>query len=91
MLSESGALVRARGREWVVLPDSTDDLLMLRPGAGSTMRLPESCRRWNRSSRPPSAFRTAPTQAAAIRPAPMANESGGRELALVILATEWLC
>ena len=34
MLSESGALVRARGREWVVLPDSTDDLLMLRPVGG---------------------------------------------------------
>ena len=33
-LSESGALVRARGREWVVLPDSTDELLMLRPVGG---------------------------------------------------------
>ncbi len=29
-----GALVRARGREWVVLPDSTDDLLVLRPLGG---------------------------------------------------------
>src|SRR5512132_4357323 len=26
-----GSLVRARGREWVVLPDSDDDLLLLRP------------------------------------------------------------
>lgn len=30
-----GSLVRARGREWVVLPDSTDDLLMLRPLGGA--------------------------------------------------------
>src|SRR5947209_3662476 len=26
-----GSLVRARGREWVVLPESEDDLLILRP------------------------------------------------------------
>ena len=31
---ESGALVNARGREWVVLPESTADLLMLRPVGG---------------------------------------------------------
>lgn len=30
-----GSLVRARGREWVVLPDSEDDLLMLRPLGGT--------------------------------------------------------
>ena len=30
-----GALVRARGREWVVLPDSTNDVLLLRPLGGS--------------------------------------------------------
>ncbi|MEJ7727525.1 MAG: helicase, partial [Actinomycetes bacterium] len=29
-----GSLVRARGREWVVLPDSTDDFLVLRPLGG---------------------------------------------------------
>ena len=29
-----GSLVKARGREWVVLPHSTDDLLMLRPLGG---------------------------------------------------------
>ena len=29
-----GSLVRARGREWVVLPDSDDDLLVLRPLGG---------------------------------------------------------
>lgn len=29
-----GALVRARGREWVVLPDSTDQLLIVRPLGG---------------------------------------------------------
>lgn len=30
-----GSLVRARDREWVVLPDSTDDTLMVRPLGGS--------------------------------------------------------
>jgi superfamily II DNA or RNA helicase len=30
-----GTLVKARGREWVVLPDSTDDLLVVRPLGGS--------------------------------------------------------
>jgi superfamily II DNA or RNA helicase len=30
-----GSLVRARGREWVVLPESADDLLVLRPLGGS--------------------------------------------------------
>ncbi|MHB2018087.1 MAG: helicase-related protein [Candidatus Xenobia bacterium] len=30
-----GALVKARGREWVVLPDSKDDLLVLRPLGGT--------------------------------------------------------
>ncbi len=29
-----GSLVRARGREWVVLPNSTDDMLVLRPLGG---------------------------------------------------------
>ena len=29
-----GSLVQARGREWVVLPDSSDDLLMLQPLGG---------------------------------------------------------
>ena len=33
-LSKPGALVHARGREWVVLPESTDELLMLRPIGG---------------------------------------------------------
>jgi len=33
-LSKPGTLVRSRGREWVVLPDSTDDLLMVRPVGG---------------------------------------------------------
>ena len=31
----SGSLVRARGREWVVLPNSEPDLLMVRPLGGS--------------------------------------------------------
>jgi hypothetical protein len=30
-----GSLVSTRGREWVVLPDSTDDFLVLRPLGGS--------------------------------------------------------
>jgi Helicase conserved C-terminal domain/SNF2-related domain len=30
-----GSLVKARGREWVVLPPSTDDLLVLRPLGGT--------------------------------------------------------
>ncbi|MCC7171414.1 MAG: DEAD/DEAH box helicase [Planctomycetes bacterium] len=30
-----GSLVRARGREWVVLPDSTNDMLVLRPLGGA--------------------------------------------------------
>ncbi len=31
----TGSLVRARGRDWVVLPDSDHDLIMLRPLGGS--------------------------------------------------------
>ncbi|WP_405014101.1 DEAD/DEAH box helicase [Kitasatospora sp. NBC_01539] len=31
----AGSLVSARGREWVVLPDSVDDMLVLRPLGGS--------------------------------------------------------
>ncbi len=34
VLSKPGTLVHARGREWVVLPDSTEDLLMVRPVGG---------------------------------------------------------
>jgi superfamily II DNA or RNA helicase len=34
VLSQPGTLVHARGREWVVLPDSTEDLLMVRPLGG---------------------------------------------------------
>src|SRR5262245_55543230 len=30
----AGTLVHARGREWIVLPDSSDDLLMVRPVGG---------------------------------------------------------
>ena len=30
-----GSLVHARGREWVVLPESEDDLLVLRPLGGT--------------------------------------------------------
>lgn len=34
VLSKPGTLVRTRGREWVVLPESTDELLMVRPVGG---------------------------------------------------------
>jgi hypothetical protein len=30
-----GRLVKARGREWVVLPESEDDLVVLRPLGGT--------------------------------------------------------
>lgn len=33
-LSKPGTLIHARGREWVVLPESTDELLMARPVGG---------------------------------------------------------
>lgn len=33
-LSNPGTLVHARGREWLVLPESTDDLLLVRPVGG---------------------------------------------------------
>ncbi|MCB1865037.1 MAG: DEAD/DEAH box helicase [Chromatiales bacterium] len=33
-LSKPGTLVHARGREWVVLPDSSEELLLLRPLGG---------------------------------------------------------
>lgn len=34
VLSKAGTLVRARGREWVVLSDSTEEVLILRPLGG---------------------------------------------------------
>ena len=34
ILSKPGTLIHARGREWVILPDSTDELLMARPVGG---------------------------------------------------------
>lgn len=33
-LAQPGTLVQARGREWVVLPESTDDILYVRPVGG---------------------------------------------------------
>ncbi len=35
MTFQTGALVRARGREWVVLPESNDELVLLRPLGGT--------------------------------------------------------
>ena len=34
-----GSLVRARGREWVVLPDSNEHLLILRPLGGGDVEI----------------------------------------------------
>ncbi len=33
-LSKPGTLIHARGREWIVLPESTDELLIARPVGG---------------------------------------------------------
>lgn len=38
-----GSLVRARSREWVVLPDSQDDFLMLRPLGGTEDEIAGIC------------------------------------------------
>jgi len=38
-----GSLVRARSREWVVLPESQDDLLMLRPLGGTEDEIAGIC------------------------------------------------
>ena len=38
-----GSLVRARGREWVVLPDSTDDLVVARPLGGTDDEIAGIC------------------------------------------------
>lgn len=35
MIYAVGSLVKARGREWVVLPESEEDLLVLRPLGGT--------------------------------------------------------
>jgi superfamily II DNA or RNA helicase len=34
ILSQPGTLIRARGREWVILPESSDELLLARPVGG---------------------------------------------------------
>ena len=34
LLTKPGTLIRSRGREWVVLPNSTADLLLARPVGG---------------------------------------------------------
>jgi len=39
MTYTTGSLVKTRGREWVVLPDSTDDLLVLRPLGGTDQEI----------------------------------------------------
>lgn len=43
MTFEIGSLVRARGREWVVLPGSNDDLMLLRPLGGSDEEVAGIC------------------------------------------------
>ena len=37
MMYSAGSLVRARGREWVVLPESTDALLLIQPLGGTDL------------------------------------------------------
>lgn len=39
MSYSTGSLVRTRGREWVVLPESTDELLVLRPLGGTDQEI----------------------------------------------------
>ncbi|HEC02872.1 MAG TPA: ATP-dependent helicase, partial [Phycisphaerales bacterium] len=38
-----GSLIAARGREWVVLPDSTDDLVVARPLGGTDDEIAGIC------------------------------------------------
>ena len=40
-----GSLVRARGREWVVLPESSEEMTMLRPLGGGDMEVTGILRR----------------------------------------------
>ena len=39
-----GSLVRVRGREWVVLPESNEELLLLRPSGGTEDEATGICR-----------------------------------------------
>ena len=39
MTHSVGSLVRARGRDWVVLPESDDELLVLRPLGGTNLKV----------------------------------------------------
>ena len=64
-----GSLVRARGREWVVLPETTEDLLMVRPLGGTEdevtgIYLPLEGAGVTRHA---SSFRTPPTPATTAR------------------------
>jgi len=43
MTQAVGSLVRVRGREWVVLPESTDDLLLIRPLGGTDEEVTGIC------------------------------------------------
>jgi hypothetical protein len=66
---QTGSLVRARGREWVVLPDSEQDLLHLRPLGGSdadttVIYLPLETRKPEPASFPPPEPMKAGSQAA---------------------------
>jgi len=54
-----GSLVKTRGREWVVLPESEDDLLILRPLGGTEDEVAGICPSLRKSSQPSS---TCPTR-----------------------------
>ncbi len=51
MTFSPGALVRARNREWVVLPESDAELLVLRPLGGTNREIVGAMTaRWSRST-----------------------------------------
>ena len=63
-----GSLVRARGREWVVLPDSDDELLVLRPLGGNDD---------DTAAVLPALEQVAPAQFAPPGPADLGDAAGG--------------
>ncbi len=64
-----GSLVSARGREWVVLPESAEDMLVLRPWVAPTTTSLPCSRRWRTLTAPVSSPRLPTTSATPRRPA----------------------
>ena len=60
MSFDVGALVKVRGREWVVLPESNDepDIMILRPPEERRTRSPEFTYRSSQSNQPRSISRS---------------------------------